>query len=54
MVLAVRTHNELLGYFFYSVSKTEYMSVQPGDVSKMIKTQEPKVKKGERFDSEIN
>lgn len=46
MVLAVQAHNELLGYFFYSISETEYMSVQPEDVSKMIKTPDSKEKKG--------
>ena len=41
-----------LDIFFYDVSKTKYMSVQPGDVSKIIKTQESKVKKRESSGSE--
>lgn len=54
MVLTVQAHNELLGYFFYNVAKMEYMSLQPGDVSKMFKTPESKEKKEERSCPEIN
>jgi hypothetical protein len=39
----------MLGHFLYAVSKTDYMSVQSQDVSKMIKTQDPKKEKGERI-----
>lgn len=54
MFPAVQAYNELLGYFFYGVSKTEYMSGQPGDVSNVIKTPQAKEMKEERSPSEIN
>lgn len=34
-----------LGIFFSDISKTEYMSVQSQDVSKMTKTSDPKKRK---------
>lgn len=36
-----------LDFFFYNISETEYMSVKPANVSKMIKTTDSKAKKGE-------
>ena len=46
MVLAVQAHNEPFGYFFsYNISETESMSVQPGNVSTMIKSQTLKKRK---------